>query len=138
MAKKRKRNKKCRNKSRRQARVERIRSGCDCHHLLYQRRFWDSGYGKMLRNHPYLKIDIPIATLHAEIHRELFNIPRPKDEELRRAYFVMNVLLECQHISLDDPYYKRLDFLIDIWEKTEPKTADALKKEREIIYNFYN
>lgn len=124
-------------KARRKAKVERIRNGCDCHHLLYQRKYWDTGYAKLLRNHQYFKITIPIASLHSQIHRELFNIPRPKDEHLRRAYLVLNILLECQQISLDDPYEKRLDVLIEVWKDTAPQTAEALKIEREIIRSYY-
>ena len=114
------------------------KNSCNCHHLLYQRRYWRKGYAKALRNHPYFKITIPANTLHAQIHRELESVDVPDNWACRTAYIILVAELEKGKLSLEDSPCQKLDFLISLWEEYFPRTASQLKIEREIIFNFYN
>lgn len=58
--------------------------GCNRHHLIYQRRHYDRGYAKMLR-------DAFIYPLEINIHNELHNailcdVVRPSNAELKAAW----------------------------------------------------
>lgn len=52
------------------------------HHLLYQRRHWESnGYGIRLRNRFVYEMSV---THHNKIHDKLHDIPLPSPDELER------------------------------------------------------
>lgn len=114
------------------------RKGCDCHHLLYQRRYWGSGYARLLRELPFFKVYIPIATLHADIHKALFEIPAPSDKVCKSAFLKVVEFLDQNPDYKDMHIEERLDLLIDILGEKSPATTEALKVEREIIASFYS
>lgn len=110
----------------------------DYHHFLYQSRYWKQGYARKLRQHPYLGAYLPQFTLHSEIHAKIHDIPTPKGEECRRAY---NELIRLEKEGLIDVRHdtaeQRLDFLIQIWQRSCPATVAILQWQRDIIRKFY-
>lgn len=53
------------------------------HHLLFQRKHYNKGYAKRLRNAFTFYID---EDIHRELHEVLHDIPRPSDRELVNLY----------------------------------------------------
>lgn len=110
----------------------------NCHHLLWQGRHWKQGYAKLLREHPYFKVNIPKDTLHREIHSKIHDIPTPNGAECRKAYELL--LQDIASGKLDvakDSISKRLDFLIEIWENSCPATVAMLRWQKDAIAKFY-
>lgn len=110
----------------------------DYHHLLYQRRHWDSGYAKALRNHPYMGKKIPRNTLHRIIHEKLHDIPCPNDSICRKVYLAL--LAEEKAGRIDpkhDTIEQRLDWLIAQLLEDCPATVAILKWQRDIVSKFY-
>ena len=111
----------------------------DYHHILFQRKHWQQGYAKALRNHPYMGKQIPTAFLHRVIHAKIHDVPTPNGVDCRRAY---ERLIEWERQGLIDVEYdtleKRIQFLIDVWEDTCPATVAILKWQQKIVHKFYN
>ena len=116
----------------------RSRKTTDTHHLLFQGRHWKQGYAKLLREHPYFKVEIPRDTLHRELHCKIHDIPTPHGAECKEAY---TLLLEGIASGNLDPTYdtaeKRLEFLIEVWKDKCPATVAMLGWQRDIIAKFY-
>lgn len=127
VAKKKKRRKK------RRSSYPRVNSGNNSHHLLWQRRRWDCGAVKALRSYHYCIIDIPANTLHREIHENINQIPPPSQENARRVLWHIQYLERFGGISERDPIEKRLKVLIALFDCSEQPTADALRKQLEIV-----
>ena len=109
----------------------------DWHHLLYQGRFWNRGYARLLRVHPYLKVCIPEYTLHRKIHRKIHDIPCPNEEELKDAYVELLCRLRCGELdAMRDTMQDRLDFLIEMWGDKCPATAAMLKWQRDLAQKY--
>ena len=114
------------------------RAGSDWHHILFQRRHWQQGYAKALREHKYMGKYIPTATLHREIHSKIHDIPVPNGKECRYAYNELcrrerEGLIDIEHDSLE----QRIDFLLEMWPECEATTA-MLKWQRQVVEKFYN
>ena len=107
----------------------------DRHHLLYQRRHWNSGWALRLRNHPYMIKLIPRETLHRIIHENVSNIPQPSGKECKTAYELISCLDKEGKIKESDPLEKRIELLLSCFEN--PETRKALIKQREVISQFY-
>lgn len=59
--------------------------GSNRHHLIYQRRHYDRGYAKMLREAFVYELEVNI---HNELHNNvLCDILRPSNAELKAAWF---------------------------------------------------
>ena len=111
----------------------------DFHHLLYQRRHWQQGYAKLLRQHPYSGKYIPQQTLHRTIHSKIHDVPCPNGKECKAAYQHLLELERNGEIDIqNDSAEKRLDFFIHEWEETCPATVAILKWQKEIIHKFYS
>lgn len=108
----------------------------DWHHALWQRKNWSKGWAKLLREHEYCGAYIPKNTLHVEIHKYINNIPCPDGKYCHIAFEIINRKLEEGYIDTEDPLDKKLEVLIEIFDKTSPKTAEALKKELEIVKSY--
>lgn len=110
----------------------------DFHHILYQRRHWNQGYAKALREHPYMGKMIPMATLHREIHSKIHDIPCPNGKECRMAY---EELCRRERLGLIDPVYdtveQRIDFLIEMWKDECPATVAVLEWQKQVVSKFY-
>ena len=108
----------------------------DKHHLLWVRTDWSKGYAHALRGHWYFATDIPRETLHAQIHAELPNIPVPSGQSAKDAYEQVVMLESYGALHKNDPIEKRLRLLIMLFDCTEPKTAEALKRQLDIVRRF--
>ena len=58
-------------------------NACDCHHLLWTKRDWETGYARALRNDFTRRI--PVG-LHRELHRVVPPLPVPPGRLCREAY----------------------------------------------------
>ena len=79
-----------------------------------------------------------MCSLHHAIHQQIFDIPCPSGKSCKRAY--EEILRRKDDGTIDvehDSIAKRLDLLIELWEDTEPETVEVLKKQREIVTEFY-
>lgn len=116
----------------------RTRNCRDVHHILFIGRKW--GYGDLasLRQYWYCRIAIPRDTLHRYIHENLANVPTPRQENAREALRQLRLLERHGAIHDTDIIERRLEILIALFDCVEPKTADGLKKQLEIVREFYN
>lgn len=108
----------------------------DRHHILYQKRHWNRGGLKILRDYDYCVMYIPRDTLHKQIHEWVFDVPAPAEHY---AYEVIRQLQEMEQrgaISDKDPIEKRLKLLIALFDCIEQPTADALRKQLHIVYEY--
>lgn len=110
----------------------------DFHHILFQKRYWEKNYAKMLRMHPYAGKYIPQLTLHREIHAKVRSIPVPEGSECRRAYLELLRLEREGLIDVEsDSVEQRIDFFVNIWSNSSPSTVHALLEQKDIVSKFY-
>ena len=109
----------------------------DYHHLCFQRKHWEQGWAKILREHPYTGGYIPQATLHRELHSKIHDVPVPNGKECREAVEALNRWLANGMISLNDPLDAKLDTLIEIFDKRCPATVEIFKWQKEVVQKFY-
>lgn len=102
--------------------------------MLWQRRKWDYGDVKALREYQYCIIDIPAQTLHREIHEKVWQIPPPSQENARAVLWHLQYLEKYGGISAKDPIEKRLQVLIALFDCSEQQTADALRDQLKIVF----
>lgn len=107
------------------------------HHILWQGRFWDTGWSKKLRTMDYLKVELPRDTLHASIHNQIADIPKPNGQQCKKAYWAILDGLHDGTLSMDDDIVKRIDFLLDVWPFDKcPRTHLALRWQQDIILAY--
>lgn len=124
--------------NRRKKKGRRRASGCNLHHILFQGQYWHNGYANLLREHPYLKKEIPAGTLHVWIHSRIHDVPRPNGDDCKRAYNELRRREQCGLIDLKhDTLEQRIDFLIEMWQDTCPATVAVLTWQRDIAAKFY-
>ena len=111
-------------------------SALDNHHIFYQRRHYKRGSLFELRNYHYCIIPIPKNTLHMEIHEYLGDIPTPSEINAKAALEQLYLLEDYHAISASDSLEKRLMVLIALFECGEQLTADALKRQLDIVCEF--
>lgn len=110
----------------------------DKHHLLWYKREYNKGWAKILRDHWYLRVEIPRDTLHKQIHCGVSHIPVPKAINTKAALEQLSLLENFGALHNDDPIDKRLMVLMAVFDCCEPATYAALKKQYEIVCKFYN
>ena len=110
----------------------------DRHHLLWYKREYSKGWAKRLRDHWYLRVEIPRDTLHHQIHYEVAHIPVPRVISIKSALEQLNLLEKFGGISSNDSIEKRLMVLLALFDCCEPATHAALKKQYKIVCEFYN
>ena len=108
----------------------------DCHHILWQKNKWTQGSIRRLRDHHYCKIYIPRNTLHYFIHQSMVEIPVPREMDAKAALWHLQYLEDKGGISDKDPFEKRLLVLIALFDCASQPTADALRKQLEIVREF--
>ena len=123
-------------KKKRRSSYPRAGNSSNSHHLLWQRRKWDRASLKVLRSHPYCIVEIPANTLHRRIHENLRQIPPPSQENAKRVLWHLDYLEKRGGIKPNDPVEKRLKVLIALFDCSEQPTADALRKQLEIVCEF--
>lgn len=109
----------------------------DTHHICYQARHWKNGYAKLLREHWYMKVEIPQMTLHRLIHSKIHDIPCPEGKDCKRAYLELIRREEEGLLSEYDRVEDRIDFLIEMWKETCPATTAILQWQRDIVAKFF-
>lgn len=107
----------------------------DNHHLCWQRRFWNKGWARALRNHPYCQAIIPRDTLHKRIHHVIGTIPVPDGKDARNVYELLIWLENHERLNCEDDILQKLDFLIE--HLTTEATVKALENQRQVIIDFY-
>lgn len=110
----------------------------DRHHLLWYKREYSKGWAKRIRDHWYLHVEIPRDTLHRQIHYEVAHIPVPRVIAIKGALEQLNLLEEFGGINKDDSIEKRLMVLMALFDCCEPATYNALKKQYDVVCEFYN
>lgn len=122
---------------RREKRKQQSRGGShDRHHILYQRVNWSRGALTILRQYHYCKVYIP-RDLHDRIHENVRNIAPPR---LVNAIDAIKQLRDLElHDSINelDDFEKRLKVLIFMFEYIEPETTECLKRQLEIVHEYY-
>lgn len=113
-----------------------ISSSVNCHHILWQKRHWNKGWSKTLRELPYCKVTIPKDTLHRHIHENLVDIPVPEEEHCLTALECIRSWLEGGYIHEDDTIERRIEVLIICFKWNSPKTAEALIKQLDIVKTY--
>ncbi|WP_407457161.1 hypothetical protein [Fibrobacter sp.] len=108
----------------------------DCHHILWQRKKWNKGYLRKLRDFYYCKVYIPKDTLHQEIHNRIRFIPEPRPMSARFAIQQLELLDYYGAISDSDSFDKRLRILIELFRYVEDNTASALELQLEIVRDY--
>ena len=104
------------------------------HHILWQARFWNTGWAEKVRRLEYLRVQLPKDSLHSTIHNKIADVPKPNGQQCKKAYWAILDGLHDGTLSLDDPLVKRLDFLMSIWTFDKcPRTYLALRWQEDIV-----
>ncbi len=107
------------------------------HHILFQKKHFQQGYAKQLREHPYMGKYID-DTLHAILHSKIHDVPAPNGRECRLALAELNRCMEAGLIDYEnDTLEQRIDFLIEIWQFSCPATVAILRWQRNVAQKFY-
>lgn len=113
-------------------------SKLDCHHIFWQRKMWNKGYLRELRDFYYCRVIIPKNTLHYDIHQKILFIPIPRPLSARFAIEQLEMLDYYGAISDDDSFEKRLKILIELFKYVDEPTAQALKTQLDIVRRYNN
>lgn len=108
----------------------------DFHHFLFQRKHYQQGYAKALREHWYTGAYISIM-LHRDLHSKIHDVPTPNGEDCKHAFLE---LCRREHLGLiypEDPPWERLNFLIEMFEEKCPATTAILEWQKQVILKFY-
>jgi len=108
----------------------------DTHHLCYQRNKWRKGYVRELRDYWYCRISIPRDTLHRFIHLNLPDIPAPQSSSAKEALEQLGYLEKYGSITEFDSIERRLELLAALFDCSDQATADAFRKQLEIVREF--
>lgn len=122
-----------------QKKMERKRSitcGKDTHHIFFQKRKYCGEALTSLRDYWYCKSEIPKATLHRRIHSLIPNVPVPKPMNAKSALNQLRNLERYEVIHEDDDIERKLEILIALFDTIEQPTADALRKQLDIVHKF--
>lgn len=109
----------------------------DTHHILWPRHDWNKGWAKALRTHWYLRVDIPMRTLHRTIHHEMARVPVPRAINIKDAMYQLSQLEKHGAIHPYDTLEKRLYVLMALFDCCEPATHAALEQQYNIVRKFY-
>lgn len=109
----------------------------DRHHIFFQRRHYTGNLLKLRLFH-YCIVAIPRNTLHKTIHEYIGDIPAPREKNVSLILAILCELEKGGLISNNDNIQKRLSVLINVMEDIEPRTAEALYKQLEIVNEYYS
>ena len=116
----------------------RIRSAYDKHHIFWIAKEWDHGELRKLRFYPYCIIPMHRDTIHRFIHARMARIPPPSEKTAQFVLEQLRTLEEFGAITDGDTIEKRLKVLIALFDCWEQPTADALRKQLNIVCEFNN
>lgn len=109
----------------------------DTHHIFWPRHDWNRGWAKTLRTHWYMRVDIPMLTLHREIHHQILMVPVPKAVNIQGALQQLNLLEKHGAIHPYDTLEKRLYILLALFDCCEPATHAAIKHQYDVVRKYY-
>lgn len=109
----------------------------DTHHLLYTRRTFCEPWAHKLREHPYLRVRVPRAKVHQEIHDLCPSIPPPPEWVCEAVWHELNYLFDSKLINKHDNIVQRLFVIIEELncyddERTK-RSVEMLKVQRQIV-----
>lgn len=106
----------------------------DLHHLVWTRRAWNKGIAKELRQHWYMRVEIPKDTLHRQIHHEIPNgIPVPNGKEIKHVLDALRTYEKYGVISHNDNIDKRMSILLPLFQG---RAKNAMYKQFRIVSKF--
>ena len=108
------------------------------YHFLYQKRHWQQGYAKALREHWYCGSYIQQQPLHRTIHSKLHDIPVPNGKDCKRVFEELLFREQTGLINSSDTPMQRLSFLIEMLKDSCPATTAMLEWQQQIISKYYN
>ena len=108
----------------------------DSHHCLWPRADYSKGYAKVLRQYWYFIVKVPRETVHSAIHQEIGCVPVPPGGVAKEAYKHLIMLENYGVLHPDDPIERRLELLASLFDYAYQPTADALRKQKEIVHRF--
>lgn len=111
-------------------------SALNTHHLCFIRRNWGRKYAKAIRQFYYCQIELPKDTVHRIIHEKLYEVPAPREVVAKYAYEQLLLLQKYGALHENDPIEKRLMILAALFDCVEQPTADAFRKQLEIVQNY--
>lgn len=111
--------------------------GNDTHHLCYQKRVWKGGSIGLLRDFWYCRAEVPKNTLHRRIHSIVTSVPVPKAINAKSALEQLRTLERYEVIHENDSIERKLEVLIALFDHVEQPTADAFKKQLDIVHKFH-
>lgn len=111
-------------------------SARDTHHLCFQRKQWQRGNLRLLKDFWYCKICIKRDTLHRYIHENISNITPPKDTSAKYALEQLELLEKYEAISEYDSIERRLNILASLFDSCDQATADDFRTQLRIICEF--
>ena len=111
--------------------------GKDTHHLCYQRKLWHGEALVALRDYWYCKAEVPKNTLHRRIHALVPIVPVPKAVNAKSALAQLRTLERYEVIHEEDTIERKLEVLIALFDYVEQPTADAFKKQLDVVRKFY-
>lgn len=112
-------------------------SAKDNHHLFFIKKAWSQGVYAKLRTHHYCMVMIPKNTLHMYIHKYVLEVPVPGITAAEEALKQLKMLDSAGVLHDDDPIEKRLRLLAALFDCVAQPTANALYKQLDIVYRFY-
>lgn len=115
-----------------------VTSSFDRHHLLWQEKCWARGSLLELRRFHYCIILLRRDTIHKYIHLNMAGIPAPTEKNAKFVLEQLRILENYGAISDDDPIEKRLVVLASLFDCSEQPTADAIRRQLQIVYRFKN
>lgn len=111
-------------------------SAYDHHHLLWTKARWSGGALGELRLHWYCIVLIPRETLHRHIHSNICFIPVISQNSARYALNQLRMLEKAGALHEEDSIEKRLNVLAALFDCVEQETADALRKQLQIVHEY--
>lgn len=116
--------------------LKKVKTPFDRHHIFWIRKEWSKGELNKLRLHPYCIVSLRRDTIHIFLHTHLAYIPTPRPLIVKEVLHHLKYLEDYGAISLDDPIEKRLRVLIALFDCVEQPTADALREQLRLVYEF--
>lgn len=118
------------------ARGARKRNPYDYHHILYQRKHWQQGWAKILREHPYCGAQIPRNTLHRAIHAKISTIPLPVEGDCKKIFNELCIAEKNQLLSNEDSIGARIDFILERLSPESARCREALQMQKDIVAHY--
>lgn len=106
--------------------------------FLFQKKHWNNGWAKALRNDPYCGGYINQAYLHRDLHSVIHDVPCPPGNICREVYQELCRQKRIGIIHDDDPVWIKLEWLALQFEEADCSiTAQILRWQKFKIQKYY-